>query len=172
MTLDQALAFAILAATMILFIWGRLRYDLVGGEFACAAEKARADGEGLSVSRRPAVVRLGLLSRQKPVRSTPLAPVCPHHSASQPPCHKRRWTWGTAVDAYRTSRRFSIRPHALMLESGPYAQSGRLAIDRGSLSCRPSRTSIYWDCRPSPATRSALDVGGRGKPTARPTSAR
>lgn len=29
MTLDQALAFTILAATMILFIWGRLRYDLV-----------------------------------------------------------------------------------------------------------------------------------------------
>ena len=29
MALDQALAFAILAAAMILFIWGRLRYDLV-----------------------------------------------------------------------------------------------------------------------------------------------
>src|SRR5919107_2787898 len=29
MTLDQALAFTILAATMILFIWGRFRYDLV-----------------------------------------------------------------------------------------------------------------------------------------------
>ena len=29
MALDQALAFAILAAAMILFVWGRLRYDLV-----------------------------------------------------------------------------------------------------------------------------------------------
>ena len=29
MALDQALAFAILAAAMTLFIWGRLRYDLV-----------------------------------------------------------------------------------------------------------------------------------------------
>ena len=29
MALDQALAFTVLAATMVLFIWGRLRYDLV-----------------------------------------------------------------------------------------------------------------------------------------------
>jgi di/tricarboxylate transporter len=29
MALDQALAFTVLAATMALFIWGRLRYDLV-----------------------------------------------------------------------------------------------------------------------------------------------
>lgn len=29
MALNQALAFAVLAATMILFIWGRIRYDLV-----------------------------------------------------------------------------------------------------------------------------------------------
>ena len=29
MAFDQALAFAVLAATMVLFIWGRLRYDLV-----------------------------------------------------------------------------------------------------------------------------------------------
>ncbi len=30
MTLDQTLAFAVLAGMMALFIWGRLRYDLVG----------------------------------------------------------------------------------------------------------------------------------------------
>ena len=29
MTLDQGLAFAIVAAMMALFVWGRLRYDLV-----------------------------------------------------------------------------------------------------------------------------------------------
>ena len=29
MMLDQALAFTILAITMVLFVWGRLRYDLV-----------------------------------------------------------------------------------------------------------------------------------------------
>src|SRR5688572_2712057 len=29
MALDQALAFTVLAATMVLFVWGRLRYDLV-----------------------------------------------------------------------------------------------------------------------------------------------
>ncbi len=29
MTLDQALAFAIIIGMMVLFIWGRLRYDLV-----------------------------------------------------------------------------------------------------------------------------------------------
>src|SRR6266511_3342592 len=29
MTLPQALVFAVLAATMVMFIWGRLRYDLV-----------------------------------------------------------------------------------------------------------------------------------------------
>lgn len=31
MTLDQFLAFAIVAGTMALFVWGRLRYDLVAG---------------------------------------------------------------------------------------------------------------------------------------------
>jgi len=29
MTIQQALAFAVLAVTMALFVWGRLRYDLV-----------------------------------------------------------------------------------------------------------------------------------------------
>src|SRR5687768_6522912 len=29
MAFDQVLAFVVLAATMVLFIWGRLRYDLV-----------------------------------------------------------------------------------------------------------------------------------------------
>ena len=29
MALDRALAFSVLAATMVLFIWGRLRYELV-----------------------------------------------------------------------------------------------------------------------------------------------
>src|SRR4051794_9512713 len=29
MTLNQSLAFAVLAGTMVLFVWGRLRYDLV-----------------------------------------------------------------------------------------------------------------------------------------------
>ena len=29
MTLDQALAFALMGGAVILFIWGRLRYDLV-----------------------------------------------------------------------------------------------------------------------------------------------
>lgn len=31
MTLEQMLAFAVIGATMALFIWGRLRYDLVAG---------------------------------------------------------------------------------------------------------------------------------------------
>ncbi len=31
MTLQQILAFAVIAGTMALFVWGRLRYDLVAG---------------------------------------------------------------------------------------------------------------------------------------------
>src|SRR5262245_12789328 len=31
MTLQQALAFAVIGGTMVLFVWGRLRYDLVAG---------------------------------------------------------------------------------------------------------------------------------------------
>ena len=31
MTLQQILAFSIIAGTMALFVWGRLRYDLVAG---------------------------------------------------------------------------------------------------------------------------------------------
>jgi hypothetical protein len=31
MTMQQLLAFAVIAGTMALFVWGRLRYDLVAG---------------------------------------------------------------------------------------------------------------------------------------------
>ena len=31
MTLQQILAFSVIAGTMALFVWGRLRYDLVAG---------------------------------------------------------------------------------------------------------------------------------------------
>jgi di/tricarboxylate transporter len=37
MTLQQILAFAIIAGTMALFVWGRLRYDLVAGVALLAA---------------------------------------------------------------------------------------------------------------------------------------
>jgi hypothetical protein len=31
MTMQQILAFAVIGGTMVLFVWGRLRYDLVAG---------------------------------------------------------------------------------------------------------------------------------------------
>ena len=49
MTLDQALAFAIVAAMMGLFVWGRLRYDLVAmlALLAAVARRHRAGRQGL-----------------------------------------------------------------------------------------------------------------------------
>ena len=57
MTMDQTLAFAVLAGMMALFVWGRLRYDLVAVLALLVA-----------VSRRRRAGRQGLLGLQRRYR--------------------------------------------------------------------------------------------------------
>ena len=58
MTFDQSLAFTVIAAMMALFIWGRLRYDIVG----CLA---------LLASVATGLVELALQRISRYVRSVP-----------------------------------------------------------------------------------------------------
>ena len=67
-TLDQALIMGILAVTIVLFLWGRLRHDIVAGTslLACVLTGLVAPGEAFSGFGHPAVITVAcvlILSR-------------------------------------------------------------------------------------------------------------
>ena len=113
MTADQGAVFAILACTMLLFIWGRIRYDLVAVMALLAsvfsgivpAEKAFVGFSHAAVVTVAAVLVISKALENSGIVNYLVELLAPTRTTTTLQVGRRKHTWGSIIGHHEQCRR-------------------------------------------------------------------